>query len=121
MSALSYLWTRHRVALIAFGLALALTLFFAVRFVMHWVYWSDPAHRDQQIEGWMTPGYVAHSYDVSPEVIRDSLRALLAQQADALPRGGMTLQQIARATGTDLDQLSAALLAAIAAERARDD
>ncbi|MGB8622641.1 MAG: hypothetical protein WCD16_07470, partial [Paracoccaceae bacterium] len=73
MGALAYLWRRHRIALSAFVLAAAAALFFALRFTIFWIYWSDPTHREMAIEGWMTPGYVAHSYHVPPQVVRDAL------------------------------------------------
>ena len=67
MSGLRLLWREHRIALMAFLVAIAVTLFFAARFVAFTLYWSDPAHRNQAPEGWMTPGYVARSWQVPRE------------------------------------------------------
>ena len=92
-----------------------MTLFFAVRIVAQWIYWSDPAHRDQQIEGWMTAGYVAHSYDVPRDVIRNAL-------PPDVPAGKhMPFDRIAAETGIDLTELVNGLYAAIEAERAAID
>jgi hypothetical protein len=66
-------------------------LFFAVRLTVFTIYWSDPAHRDQAVEGWMTPGYVARSWDVDPEVIR----AALPPPPDGTPDRRPTLDAIA--------------------------
>jgi hypothetical protein len=72
-AALRYLWMHHRWGVIGFGAALILALLFAVRLTVFTLYWADPAHRNQPIAGWMTPGYVARSYDVDPAVIRAAL------------------------------------------------
>lgn len=108
---LKYLWHNQRLALIAFLLALSLTTVFAVRFGVSSLYWADPAHRDVQIEGWMTPRYVARSYGVLPEIVGAAL-AITPQTAP-----GRTLREIATAQGKSLDQLSADILAAVLANR----
>ncbi|GGE44865.1 hypothetical protein [Actibacterium pelagium] len=115
MSALGYLWHKHKGALIALALALVVTLFFAVRIVAQWIYWTDPAHRDQQIEGWMTAGYIAHSYAVPRDVIRDAL------PADVPTGKHMPLDRIAAENGIRLTVLIDGLYAAIEAERAAID
>lgn len=113
-SALAFLWHHHRAALIAMGLALAIAVFFAVRLAVFTIYWADPAHRDQRIEGWMTPAYVARSWDVDPDVIRMTLPEPPETRADTRP----TLARIAEAEGIALPDLIAALEAAIAGARA---
>lgn len=67
------LWKEHKLLLTAFALAVTVMVFFAVRTVIFWVYWADPAHREEPIAGWMTPRYVAHSWAVPAEIIRDAL------------------------------------------------
>lgn len=96
----------------AFAVALALTLFFAVRLAVFSVIWSDPVRRDQPLAGWMTPGYVAHSWRVQPEVIARTLAPLTADDLK-----GRTLREIARQTDRPLQTLLAELEAAIAAHR----
>ena len=107
------LWRRRPWALAAFALSLALALFFAARTILFVVYWSDPAHRDAQIAGWMTPRYVAHSWQVPPGVIAEAL---------ALEQNGtgrrMTLAQLAQDRGLTLDALIADIAHAIEAHRA---
>lgn len=73
MTALARLWRTHRIALLAFVAALAVTLFFAARLVFFTVYWTDPAHRDRHPEGWMTPGYLAKSWHVPREALGEAL------------------------------------------------
>lgn len=54
---------------IGFALALIGTLYFGIRVAMGAFYWSDPAHQDQAIEGWMPLGYVGRSWNVPREVM----------------------------------------------------
>ena len=105
VTALRYLWTHHRWGMIGFGAALMLALLFAVRLSIFTMYWADPAHRNQPIEGWMTPGYIARSYDVDPDVIR----AALPIQLDARS----TLARIAAREGVAIDTLIAEIEGAI--------
>ncbi len=106
------LWSRNRWLVIGFLLAVLLSLFFGIRALMFSLYWSDPAKRDQDIAGWMTPRYVAMSWDVPPEVISEALN---------LPQDGtgrrVTLRDLAAERGQEVDDLTADLDAAISAFR----
>jgi hypothetical protein len=113
MSVLGQLWRDHRVAFLAFLTALAVTLFFAVRFVAFALYWSDPAHRDQVPEAWMTPGYVARSWHVPRG---DLLRALDLPSASDRPR---SLAEIAAERGIPVATLLDEVATAIADLRSR--
>ena len=73
---------------LAFGLALALTLLFAVRLTMGVIYWS--AHHEEPIRPWMPVGYVAKSWDLNPRVI-DQTAGLPPPEEGHL----FTLQEIA--------------------------
>jgi len=90
-----------------FVLALALTLFFAVRTVVSAVYWSNPANRDQPLQGWMPLGYVARSWDVPREVLGEALSIT----PDGAPR--RNLEMIADQEGVPLNELIARLTTAI--------
>ena len=73
----------HPVMSLAFALALALVLFFATGFgpPRHST-WSDPAHQAQPLEGWMTPRYIANSWNVDgPEPSQTSRRERSAQRS----------------------------------------
>lgn len=84
---------RHPLLTLAFALALALTLFFAGRFVTRAIYWADPAHRDQPVAAWMTMGYIGRSWNLSPRDLDDAA-------GFARPEGKpLTLQQIADQRG----------------------
>lgn len=107
------LLARHPVLSLAFGLALALTLFFAGRFVAQAVYWSNPAHRNQPVAGWMTVGYVGHSWGLSPHEI-DAEAGL--PRPDGTP---LTLAQIAAGRGVPVAQVIAEVEAALARLTAR--
>lgn len=84
-------------------LGAAFALFFALRLIVFWIYWSDPAHHNKRIEPWMTPGYVARSHGLE----QAEISAMLALPPDT-PRG-LTLQQLARMTGRDTATLIADL------------
>lgn len=101
---LAFLWARHRLPLIGLLAALCLAALFAARFLFFAAYWSDPANRALTIEGWMTPGYVAHAHGLPPEFLREGL---------GLARSGprLTLEEIAAARGMS----SAALIAELEA------
>jgi len=102
------LWKDHKLAATAFVAALILALFFAARLTYFMLYWSDPAHRNQPIEDWMTVSYVARSYDVP----RDKLAAAIG----LAPRPGQrrTLAEIAAERGVGTDALKTELRQAIA-------
>lgn len=114
MSILS-LWRSHRVLLIGFLVALALAGFFLVRTVVSTVYWADPAHHEQTIEGWMPVRYVARSWDVPPQV--------LAQALDLRTGEGrrLTVAEIAVEQEVSVDQIAARLRTAITAYRETGD
>lgn len=97
--------------LIAFVLAAAVSLFFILRLGMFWIYWSDPAHRDQPIEGWMTPGYVAYSHHIPKDVIDDTLGLTPGRH----PR--KTLDDIAEESGRTVEELTILLNAVIAEQQ----
>ena len=107
------LWRRHPLLVTAFVLALALTLGFAGRFVAQVVYWSNPAHQNQTVQGWMTVGYIGKSWDLPPREI-DAIAGL------PLPVNGkpFTLDQIARDRGIPVEQVIAQVEQAIAQLRA---
>ncbi len=69
LKALRYFWKEQPIALSVFVLALVLLVFFGVRFVDRFLYFHDPAHRNQALEPWMTPRYVGMSYALPREVI----------------------------------------------------
>jgi hypothetical protein len=116
VSRLAHLWRHHRVLLVAAATALAFTLFFAVRVAVFAIYWSDPAHRDQAVAGWMTPRYIAHSWQVPPSVVADAL-----QLAPARTGRPPTLESIAAARGVAVEDLSAEVQAAIVRYRAANE
>lgn len=112
---MSRVWSRLKARPIlsgAFLLALAVMVFFGARLVLSGIYWSDPAHRDQTIALWMTPGYVVHSWQIPREVMRTAL--------GPPPEDGKreTLAEIAKRLGEDPAVVIARIEAEIAAYRA---
>jgi len=106
------LWQRHRLLLLAFGLALGLTLVFAVRAVMFTPPWPGAEFADRPVEGWMTPRFIVHAYGLPPEVVAE----ILAMPPHSDPH--LPLAELARSRGLPLDALLDPLNAAIAAHRA---
>lgn len=99
LTALRYLWAHHRWGMIGFAAALVVVVVFALRLMLFTIYWADPAHRNQPIAGWMTPGYIARSHDVDLAVIRAAL--------PITPAARSTLAEIAAQTSIPLPVLIA--------------
>ena len=95
--------------------ALALTLWFGGRATMSAIYWADPAHRDEPIAGWMTPGYVSRSWEIPPEVVAEALGLTLPRDGGARPP---PLEVLAGERGVPLSDLVEGLEEAITAYRA---
>jgi hypothetical protein len=106
---LTRLWRTNRLLVIAFSFAAGLTLFFAVRTITFYAYWS--AHQNAPIEPWMTAGYISKSYRVPLEVVTDALGIPEAAR-DRRPIG-----RIAHERGTPLAQLVLDVHDAIETER----
>lgn len=105
---------RHPVLTLTFALAVVLTLFFAGQFVARVIYWSNPDHRNQAVQPWMTVGYVARSWGLSgPEI--DDLAGL--PRPDGHP---LTLQEIASQRGVPVAEVVKAVEDAIALLKARE-
>lgn len=64
-------------------------------------------HRDEPIHGWMTVGYVAHTYHVPPRVLYEAL-GLSGDRFDRRP-----LREIARQQHRSMDQIRIVLEEAI--------
>ena len=104
------LWATNRLLLMGFTAAFAITLFFGIRVISSAIYWNDPAHRNQTIEGWMTIRYVANSWQVPPKVIVDALASPPSREGRPV-----RLQDIALSEGITVEELRERLNAAIAA------
>lgn len=106
------LWKNHKIATSVFVIACLAALFFAVRLTVFTIYWSDPAHRDLPLEAWMTPGYVAMSWDVPREVVGEAL----GLDPDSGAR--KSLEDLAAERGVPVAALADAIRTAIADYRA---
>lgn len=107
------LWQHNRLALLAFVTVICLAGFFGFKSVSQFIYWSDPRHQNQSLEGWMTPRYVAQSYQVPPEVIQNALDL----DVDAPPRR-ISLESLAAQGDLTLNELQSRIDTAVAAWRA---
>jgi hypothetical protein len=91
--------------LAAFLFVVGFTAVHAFRFVRSTVYWHH--HRDEAIRGWMTVGYVAHSYHVPPHILYQAL-GLANKPPDKRP-----LREIAKAQNRSIEEIRAVLQDAI--------
>ncbi len=103
------LWGDHKLLVLGFLGALILTAVLLVRLIADVAYW--PQHQDEPISGWMTVGYVAHSYAVD----KDGLIEALGIETDL--RRHLTLTAIADAQDMSLAELRNALLKAVIDQR----
>lgn len=92
---------RHPVAFPAFLLALCLTVVFAVRLAVFTLYWADPDHRAQAPQPWMTPRYIAHSWDLDPKDVAQTIG--MDAPIDELWKKRPTLTQIAKTRGVPVE------------------
>lgn len=104
----SFRWQQWLVVIL-FLLVAGFTAFRAVHTVRRVAYWQ--AHRDEPISGWMTVGFVAHSYRVPPPVLYDALGL------PDRPRDRRPLREIAKAEHRSMDEVRAIIQDAITRAR----
>jgi hypothetical protein len=102
---------RHPVLSTSFLIALALTLFFVTRLLVHLLTWEGHLH--EPIKPWMTIGYVGHSWGLNPKVIDE--RAGLPLPVNGRP---FTLQEIADDRGVPVEDIIKQVEDAVAKLRA---
>lgn len=112
MATILFLIRNHWLAFGLFVSATAVALFFLAQLAMQMIWFNDPKHRDQQIAGWMTPRYVAMSYRLPRQMMRDVLELSPEQMGRR-----MTLQELATERGTSVEALSVMLMDAVEAHR----
>lgn len=74
MNFLRFLFRRHLWPTVILAAGLVALVWFGGRFVSEVLYFSDPAHREQPLAGWMSPRYVARSWDLPPDVVADVMQ-----------------------------------------------
>lgn len=75
------------------------------------IYFNDPSHKDVELEAWMTPRYVLHSYDLPRPVLME----LLGIDEDT--KNPRRLDKVAQNIGLTLDELTVKIRAAAATYR----
>jgi hypothetical protein len=108
------LWRARPWLTSAFLLACALTLFFAVRFTVQTIYFA--AHQDEEIQPWMTVGYIARSWDLNGREI-DALAGLPLPEVKGRPQ---PLSEIAADRGVPVSEVIAEVEVAIETLRAEE-
>lgn len=107
---------KHPVLSAIFAVALLATVVFGIRMLMFMAHWGPPPPDQQPIEGWMTPRYVAFSWDIpKPEMF-----AIMARITglDNPPDKPMPIERIAENSGMTTAAFIDALDQEIAAYRA---
>lgn len=99
---------KRKVMLAGFAIAALLTAFFLVRAVMFALFWFDPERAMHPVEPWMTPRYIARTYNIP----REDLQRILMLGPEETPR--LPLKKLAEAHGVPLSELIAELEALIA-------
>ncbi len=106
---------RHPVLFPLFLVALLAVVWFGIKATQDLMAAKTRFSADPEIAGWMTPGYIARTWNIPPEVLLDTLS--LTEQ----PRKRMTISEIALDKGlTPPDyaaEVEAALDAWVAAKR----
>ena len=104
------------VASTIFVLALLASLFFGARAAMF--HWDRPPPGDpaQPVAAWMTPRYIARTWDVPPDILLETLN--IERTGDGRPP---TLEKIARDRGIPVETLISDVETALRAFRATTD
>ena len=103
---------RHPVLASAFLLATLVMLAFAGSFAVRLVYWQ--IHAEEDVQAWMTVGYVGHSWGIKPLLIDET--AGLPPPVDGHP---LTLQEIADQRGVPVSAIISEVEAALEKLQAR--
>ena len=100
---------KRKAMLLGFTFAALLTVFFIGRALFFAFVWMDPERGMHPIEPWMTPRYIARTYDIP----REEMQRILMLGPDETPR--QPLETLAEARGVPvqsfIDQLDALILA----------
>lgn len=80
--------------------------FFSSGFIANLIYFADPKHQNQPLEGWMTPRYVGMSYDLPPQILDDVMQ--LRPKVDKRK----PLTQVVQDLGISLSELNEKIIAA---------
>ncbi len=106
---LKKIWAAAPFATVILILARTASLVFGVRTTVFWIKRPILAERFLPVAGWMTPRYIARSWQVPPHEIMRAIQAPMPP-----PDGPMSLAELAKFRGVDLEQVIAEVEAAIA-------
>lgn len=105
------LWQTHKLLVIAFAVALTLTLGFGIRAAMFVprLHFKMPNAAEQPVQAWMTPKFIVHTYDMPGPVVGEVLGIDRGTNPD------QPISAIAKARGVDPTTLTIPMDAAIKA------
>lgn len=104
---------RRKAYLAGFAIAALLTGFFLLRAVFFAFVWMDPDRGLHPVEGWMTPRYIARTYNIP----RPQMQEILELGPDETPR--IPLETLAEQRGVPVGALIAEFEALLAARPPR--
>jgi len=111
MDFLRFLFRRHPWPTAIMAVGLVALVWFGGHFVSDVLYFSDPAHREQPLAGWMSPRYVAKSWGLPPEVVADVMQLTPDHRRITLDevaaRAGISLEELQRRVETAKAELEA--------------
>ncbi|MCM5557873.1 hypothetical protein [Pleomorphomonas sp. JP5] len=108
MNFLRFLFRRHPWPTVVLAVGLVALVWFGGRFVSEVLYFADPAHREQQLAGWMSPRYVAKSWELPPDVVANIMQLSPGHRHT-------TLDQVAASQNVTIKELQKRVEAAKAA------
>lgn len=105
--ALKFFLRTHPVVFGVFATSLAILVLTLFGFLWHLahVHLGNDTPRDQALESWMRPRYVAMSWRVPPKVLREDI-LLIGPPPKDREREPMTMEEIAAQKGVTLEQLT---------------
>ena len=106
---------RHNWLLVSLTLiTLVIIVWFGARFMLDFIYFNDPNNVDVDLKGWMTPRFIALTYDLPRPFVFDLLELAPSDE------GGPHLGAIAEDLGISLNELTIRVRDAAAVYRAEN-
>ena len=105
----------YKLTVLGFLTSMTTVVFLSSTMLADAIYFDDPEHKDMALEAWMTPKYIALSYDLPRDVVISLLDIDLKSDK---PR---RLDHLADNIGVSLTELTGMVRAAAATHREQDN
>jgi hypothetical protein len=67
--------SHNKIPVLVLVAAMAALLWFTAALIRNFIYFHDPRHQDEVLKPWMTPRYIAMSYDLPRSVVMEVLQS----------------------------------------------